>query len=266
MISLAQLEKQVVELSEEVGDFIYTESRSFDRGRIEQKTGFNNLVSYVDKESERRIVSALQKILPGSGFIGEEGTSIKGTNDYTWIIDPLDGTTNFTHGLPPFAISIGLARNGKVELGIVHEVNLKECFHGSLDTGAFCNGKAIRVSAIDSLSNGLLATGFPYYMFDKMDAYLQIIRKFLDETHGIRRLGSAAVDLAYVAAGRLEGFFEYNLNPWDVAAGTFLVEMAGGKVTDFKNGSNYLFGGELCAANAGVHAEMLSVIRGKWDS
>jgi myo-inositol-1(or 4)-monophosphatase len=266
MISLAQLEKQVVELSEEVGDFIYTESRVFDRTRIEQKTGFNNLVSYVDKESERRIVTALQKMLPGSGLIGEEGTSIKGTNDYTWIIDPLDGTTNFTHGLPPFAISIGLARNEKVELGIVYEVNLKECFHGSLDTGAFCNGKPIRVSAIDSLSSALLATGFPYYMFDKMDAYLGIIRKFLDETHGIRRLGSAAVDLAYVASGRLEGFFEYNLNAWDVAAGTFLVEMAGGKVTDFKNGSNFLFGGELCAANGGVHAEMLSVIRGKWDN
>jgi myo-inositol-1(or 4)-monophosphatase len=266
MISLAHLEKQVVELSEEVGDFIYKESRTFDRARIEQKTGFNNLVSYVDKESERRIVAALQKMLPGSGVIGEEGTSIKGTSDYTWIIDPLDGTTNFTHGLPPFAISIGLARNEKVELGIVYEVNLKECFHGSLDTGAFCNGKPMRVSAIDSLSSGLLATGFPYYMFDKMDAYLQIIRKFLDDTHGIRRLGSAAVDLAYVASGRLEGFFEYNLNPWDVAAGTFLVQTAGGIVTDFKNGSNFLFGGELCAANSGVHAEMLAVIRGKWDS
>lgn len=265
MISLAQLEKQVVELSEEVGDFIYKESRTFDKARIEQKTGFNNLVSYVDKEAEERIVTALQKMLPGSGFIGEEGTSIKGTNEYTWIIDPLDGTTNFTHGLPPFAISIGLARKEKVELGIVYEVNMKECFHGSLDTGAFCNGKPMRVSAIDSLSNGLLATGFPYYMFDKMDAYLQIIRKFLDDTHGIRRLGSAAVDLAYVACGRLEGFFEYNLNPWDVAAGTFLVQAAGGIVTDFKNGPNFLFGGELCAANAGIHAEMLQVIRHKWD-
>src|ERR1041385_5394412 len=252
MISLAHLEKQVVELSEEVGEFIFTESHSFDRSRVEQKTGFNNLVSYVDKESERTIVAALQKMLPGAGIIGEEGTSIKGTNDYTWIIDPLDGTTNFTHGLPPFAISIGLAYQGKVVLGIVHEVNLKECFHGSADTGAFCNGKPIRVSAVNSLSGALLATGFPYYMFEKMDAYLQIIRKFLDDTHGIRRLGSAAVDLAYVASGRLEGFFEYNLNPWDVAAGTFLVQTAGGIVTDFKNGSNFLYGGELCAANSGV--------------
>ncbi len=264
MISLAKLEKQVVELSEEVGEFIFKESRNFDRSRIEQKTGFNNLVSYVDKESEKRIVAALQKMLPGSGIIGEEGTSIDTTNDYTWIIDPLDGTTNFTHCLPPFAISIGLSYKGKVVLGIVHEVNLKECFHGSSDTGAFCNGQPIRVSAINTLEASLLATGFPYNMSDQMEAHLQIIRKFLTETHGIRRLGSAAVDLAYVAAGRLEGFFEYNLNPWDVAAGSFLVQTAGGIVTDFKNGSNYLFGGEICSANSGIHAEMLSVIRDKW--
>ncbi len=266
MNGLAQIERQVVELSQEVGAFVFAESRAFDLEKIEQKTGFNNLVSYVDKESERRLVSALQKILPGSGFIGEEGTSIKGTNDYTWIIDPLDGTTNFTHALPPFAISIGLARNNQVELGIVYEVNLKECFHGSIDTGAFCNGQPIRVSEIKTLSGALLATGFPYHSFDKMDAYLSIIRSFLDQTHGIRRLGSAAVDLAYVACGRLEGFFEYNLNAWDVAAGTFLVQMAGGKVTDFKNGSNYLFGGEMCAANSRVHAEMLQIIRDKWDA
>jgi myo-inositol-1(or 4)-monophosphatase len=265
MISLAQLEKQVVELSVEVGEFIYKESRNFDRTRIEQKTGFNNLVSYVDKESEKTLVAGLQKMLPGSGFIGEEGTSIEGTNDYTWIIDPLDGTTNFTHCLPPFAISIGLSYKGKVVLGIVHEVNLKECFHGSADTGAFCNGKPIRVSSINTLGNALLATGFPYNMSDKMEKHLQIIRTFLTETHGVRRLGSAAVDLAYVACGRLEGFYEYNLNPWDVAAGSFLVQTAGGIVTDFNNGSNYLFGGEICSANSGVHAEMLRVIRDRWN-
>jgi myo-inositol-1(or 4)-monophosphatase len=265
MISLAQLEKHVVEVSEEVGEFIYKESRNFDKSRIEQKTGFNNLVSYVDKESERTLVAALQKMLPGAGFVGEEGTSIEGTNDYQWIIDPLDGTTNFTHCLPPFAISIGLAQKGKIVLGIVYEVNLKECFHGSADTGAFCNGKPMRVSKVSSLTDALLATGFPYNMSDKTDAHMQIIRTFLTETHGVRRLGSAAVDLAYVACGRLEGFFEYNLNPWDVAAGTFLVQTAGGIVTDFKNSSNFIYGGELCAANAGVHAEMLHVIRSRWE-
>jgi myo-inositol-1(or 4)-monophosphatase len=262
MINFPSVERQVVTLSEEVGEFIRQEAAIFDKARVEQKEGFNNLVSYVDKEAERRIVSALGKILPGSGFLGEEGTSIKGSNDYTWIIDPLDGTTNFTHGLPPFAISIGLAKGNNVELGVIYEVNMKECFHATRN-GAFMNGKPIHVSPISQLNEALLATGFPYFTFEKMDAYLDIIRTFLDKTHGIRRLGSAATDLAYVACGRLEGFFEYNLNPWDVAAGTFIVQMAGGTSTDFRGGDDFLFGGELCVAG-GVHAEMLQVIKKHW--
>src|SRR5689334_18293960 len=264
MINHRELERQVISLSEEVGDFIRREAKSFDKTRIEQKTGFNNLVSYVDQQSEKRLVSALSKMLPGSGFIGEEGTSIKGSNEYTWIIDPLDGTTNFTHGLPPFAISIGLARNNVVELGVIYEVNLAECFHATRD-GAFMNQKPIHVSPIKNLSEGLLATGFPYYTFEKMTAYLDIIRTFLDKTHGIRRLGSAATDLAYVACGRLEGFFEYNLNSWDVAAGSFLVQQAGGVVSDFKGGNNFIFGGELCTGTKGIHPEMLAIIKKEWN-
>ena len=263
MTDLRLIERQVVTLTDEVADFIRTESKNFDRSRIEQKEGFNNLVSYVDKESENRLVKALSKILPGSGFIGEEGTSIKATNDFTWVIDPLDGTTNFTHGLPPFAISIGLLRKEQPVLGVVYEVSQRECFHASEGNGAFMNGNPIRISGIQSLSQSLLATGFPYYQFSKMDAYLAIIRTFLDQTHGIRRLGSAAVDLAYVACGRLEGFFEYNLNPWDVAAGAFIVEQAGGKVTDFTGGNNYLFGRELIAGGA-VQPEMQRIIREQW--
>jgi myo-inositol-1(or 4)-monophosphatase len=263
MNELKRIEAQVIALSEEVGQFIRNESQNFDKTRIEQKEGFNNLVSYVDKESEKRLVMDLSKILPGSGFIGEEGTSIKSTNEYTWVIDPLDGTTNFTHGLPPFAISIGLLKNNRPVLGVVYEVMAKECFYASEGNGAYCNGKSIRISSIQTLSESLLATGFPYYQFEKMDAYLAIIRTFLDQTHGIRRLGSAAVDLAYVACGRLEGFFEYNLNPWDVAAGGFIVEQAGGRVTDFQGGPNYLFGRELCAGGA-VQPEMQRIIKGLW--
>lgn len=263
MIVLQQVEKQVVDLCREVGEFIYTEGRNFDKSRIEQKEGFNNLVSYVDKESETRLVKALSKILPGSGFIGEEGTAIESRNEYTWVIDPLDGTTNFTHGLPPFAISIGLVKSEQLVLGVVHEVVQRECFHASLGNGAFLNGQSIRVSPIHTLAQSLLATGFPYYQFEKMDAYLAIIRTFLDQTHGIRRLGSAAVDLAYVACGRLEGFFEYNLNPWDVAAGGFIVQEAGGIVTDFKGGPGFLFGRELCAGSA-VQPEMLKIIQEIW--
>ena len=263
MINLTTVEKNVTELCTEVGEFILTECNNFDKSRIEQKEGFNNLVSYVDKESEQRIVKALENILPGAGFLAEEGTDKKGTNDYQWIIDPLDGTTNFTHGLPPFAISIGLAKGKTMVCGVIYEVTKKECFHASEGNPAYLNKQEIHVSPVQSLRESLLATGFPYYHLDKIDPYLEIIKTFLKETHGIRRLGSAATDLAYVACGRLDGFFEYNLNSWDVAAGSFIVEQAGGKVTDFRGGDNHIFGGELCAGSA-IHNEMLAIIKKNW--
>jgi myo-inositol-1(or 4)-monophosphatase len=263
MIDLARIEKEVVELSGEVAEFLRHEGANFDKARIEQKDGFNNLVSYVDKEAENRLVKALGKILPGSGFLAEEGTSIKSTNDYQWIIDPLDGTTNFTHGFPLFAISVGLAKGKDMVLGAIYEVTSRECFHASQNGPAYCNDKEIRVSPVQLLNESLLATGFPYYHLDKMDAYLEIIKTFLTKSHGIRRLGSAATDLAYVACGRLEGFFEYNLNPWDVAAGGFIVQQAGGHVTDFSGGPDYLFSGQLCAGCA-VHPQMLKIIKEMW--
>lgn len=262
-MDLARIEKQVITLCDEVGDFIRKENQNFDRSKIEQKGSFSNLVSYVDKEAENKLVTVLKDILPGAGFIGEEGTEVKGSNDYRWIIDPLDGTTNFLHGLPIFAISIGLMRKDEAVLGVVYEVSHKECFHAIEGGKAYCNDKEIRVSPISELSESLLATGFPYFLSDKKDDYLEIIKTFLEKTHGIRRMGSAAIDLAYVACGRLEGFFEYNLKPWDVAGGTLIVKQAGGKVTDFKGGDNFIFGGELCAASA-IHADMLKVIQEKW--
>ncbi len=265
MIDLLAIEKNVMNVCLEVGDFIHREGSLFDRSRIEQKEGFNNLVSYVDKESEKKLVGGLSKILPGSGFIGEEGTNIEGTSGYRWIIDPLDGTTNFTHGLPIFAISIGLALKEKIVLGIVYEVNKKEMFHTVEGSPAYLNDKEIHVSSISTLQESLLATGFPYYEFDKMEAYLKIIKNFLQQSHGVRRLGSAATDLAYVACGRFEGFFEYNLNAWDVAAGAFLVQQAGGIVTDFSGGKNFVFGGELIAG-CSIQSKMLEVIRKEWDN
>jgi myo-inositol-1(or 4)-monophosphatase len=262
-MNLLLIEKQVIQLCEEVGNFIRTENENFDRSRIEQKGSFSNLVSYVDKEAELRLVKRLTEIIPGAGFIAEEGTDSEGTNEYKWIIDPLDGTTNFLHGLPIFAISIGLTRKEQTILGVVYEVSHKECFHAIEGGKAYCNEKEIHVSRVQSLNESLLATGFPYYHTEKKENYLEIIRIFLEQTHGIRRLGSAAIDLAYVACGRMEGFFEYNLKPWDVAGGAFILQQAGGKVTDFSGGNNFLFGGELCAAG-GVHEEMLKVIQEKW--
>jgi myo-inositol-1(or 4)-monophosphatase len=262
-MDLALIEKQTIHLCEDVADFIRSENKNFDRSKIEQKGSFTNLVSYVDKEAEDRLVKRLSEIIPGAGFIAEEGTDRVGTNEYKWIIDPLDGTTNFLHGLPIFAISIGLTRKDKTVLGIVYEVSHRECFHAIEGGKAYCNDQVISISPIKSLQESLLATGFPYYHSNKKENHLEIIKIFLEQTHGVRRLGSAAIDLAYVACGRMEGYFEYNLKPWDVAGGAFILQQAGGKVTDFSGGDNFLFGGELCAGG-GVHAEMLKVIQEKW--
>jgi myo-inositol-1(or 4)-monophosphatase len=263
-IDLKPVEQHVMELCHDVGEFIRVESMSFDRSRILQKEGFNNLVSYVDKEAEKKLVATLSKLIPGSGILGEEGASVNSKNGYLWIIDPLDGTTNFTHGLPPFAISIGLTLHDKPVLGVVYEVTKQEMFHAIQDHPAYCNDRLIHASTVSSMNESLFSTGFPYYEFPQIDAYLSIIRKFLRKSHGVRRLGSAATDLAYVAAGRFEGFFEYNLNPWDVAAGAFIVQQAGGLVTDFKGGDNFLYGREICAAGSGIHAEMQALIASEW--
>jgi myo-inositol-1(or 4)-monophosphatase len=265
-MDLQKIEKGVIESCKEVSEFMRKESAAFDLSRIEQKDGdFNNLVSYVDKESEKKLVSALQKLLPAAGFLTEEGTVEQAQQqEFSWIIDPLDGTTNFLHGLPMYAISIALTQNNQPILGVVYNVVPDECFHAIKGGKAYCNNREIHVSGISQIRESLLATGFPYYHLDKSEVYLDIIKEFLAKSHGIRRLGSAAIDLAFVACGRLEGFFEYNLNPWDVAAGAFIVQQAGGKVTDFKNGNNHLFGGELCASNKAIHTEMLEIIKPKW--
>lgn len=264
-MDLKKVEKGVIDVCREVGEFIRREGAAFDRSRIEQKNVFNNLVSYVDKEAEKKIVNTLQKLIPEAGFITEEGTIAQSKDrEYSWIIDPLDGTTNFLHGLPVYAISIGLTRGDDLVLGVIFDIGRNECFHAIEGQPAYCDNSLIKVSATPTLEESLLATGFPYYHFGKRDVYLEIIKDFLTNTHGIRRLGSAAIDLAYVACGRLEGFFEYNLNPWDVAAGAFLVKQAGGNVTDFKGEGNFLFGGELCASNNHIHSEMLEVVGTRW--
>jgi myo-inositol-1(or 4)-monophosphatase len=264
-MDLEKIKQGVIEVCLEVGEFIRRESASFDLTRIEQKQVFNNLVSYVDKEAEKKLVKSLRTIFPEAGFITEEGTVEQSkAHEYNWIIDPLDGTTNFLHGLPLYAISIGLTRNGKAILGVIYDICHRECYHAVENSAAYCNDRVIKVSAIGSLSESLLATGFPYYHLDKRDDYLDIIKEFLNETHGIRRLGSAAIDLAYVACGRLEGFFEYNLHPWDIAAGTLIVQQAGGKVSDFKGGDSFLFGNQFCASNSLVHEGMLKIIQSRW--
>ena len=256
---LKQLCLSVTALTKDVRKFILGERKIFLQSSIEKK-GHNDLVSYVDKTAEERIVKRLKELLPEAGFYTEESTDNTKGEKYNWVIDPLDGTTNFIHGLPCFCISIALLEKDELILGVVHELNLDECFYAWKTGGAFLNGNPISVSKIDKLSDSLIATGFPYHNYDKMVPYMKVFDWCMRNTHGLRRLGSAAADLAYVACGRFEAFYEYGLNAWDVAGGAIIVKEAGGIVTDFKGKNTYIFGGELIASNTGVYRVMLEVI------
>jgi myo-inositol-1(or 4)-monophosphatase len=258
MERLPKLTEAVIALSREVAAFIRTESARFTEASVESKS-LNNLVSYVDKGAERRFVDGLGKLLPEAGFIAEEGTGVR-VAELNWVIDPLDGTTNFIHGIPCYCTSVALMRGNEVLLGVVLEVTRGECFSAWSGGGAFLNGAAIRVSGRKALAESLLATGFPYDDFGREAQYMDLLRALMRNSRGIRRLGSAAADLAYVACGRFEAFYEYGLNPWDVAAGALIVQEAGGTVTDFSVGDNYVFGEEIVASNGAVHAELIGPI------
>lgn len=256
---LPHLTNEVRKLTTEVRLFILEERKKFKRSDIEIK-GHNDLVSYVDKTAEQMLVSGLTLILPEAGFITEENTSNKKGDRYNWIIDPLDGTTNFIHGVPCFCISIALMDKDELVSGVVHELNFDECFYAWKDGGAYMNDEKITVSPVKKLSDSLLATGFPYHDFSRMKPYMEVFDYCMRNTHGLRRLGSAAADLAWVAAGRFEAFYEYGLNPWDVAGGAIIVKEAGGKVIDFKGGKNFVFGAELIAGSPSVTDELKDVI------
>ncbi|MEJ8802630.1 inositol monophosphatase family protein [Pontibacter sp. H249] len=264
-MNLHQLSQNLNILARKVGAFIKHEAENFDRSKVEMK-GFNNLVSYVDKQAEEQLVEGLRILLPEAGFITEEETDNTKGDRYNWIVDPLDGTTNFTHGLPAYSVSVGLMDGDEVVLGVVYEPNRDECFWAYKGGGAFCNDKQIKVSEAPALKDSLIATGFPYYDFGLTQLYLQVLGGFMGKSHGVRRYGSAALDLAYVAIGRFEGFFEYNLNAWDVAGGAIIVQEAGGKLSKFTAGGDYVFGREIVASNGHIHQEMLDTIAEHWKS
>ncbi len=257
-MNLPELTTGVITLSRSVAEFIRTEGARFTEASVESKS-LNNLVSYVDKTAEQRFVDGLSVLLPQAGFIAEEGTGARAA-ELNWVIDPLDGTTNFVHGIPCYCTSVALMRGNTVLLGVVLEVTRDECFSAWKGGGAFLNGTAIRVSARTALLESLLATGFPYDDFGKEAQYMELLRALMHNSRGIRRLGSAAADLAYVACGRFEAFYEYGLNPWDVAAGVLIVEEAGGTVTDFGGGTEHVFGEEIVASNGAIHAELIGPI------
>ena len=259
-MNLKLITQQVCDLAKEVGSFVKSEVDMVRSEDIETK-GLHDYVTYVDKTSEKRLVKGLTEILPEAGFIVEEGTTkIKGQR-YNWIIDPLDGTTNFLHHLPVFSISIALMDASEVILGVVFEINTRECFFSWKGGNAFLNDAQIEVSSTKFLNDSLIATGFPYADFSSLDNYLDVLRSFMKSTRGVRRFGSAAVDLAYVACGRFDAFFEYGLHPWDVAAGTFILQQANGIVTDFNGSNNFIFNKEIVASNGYLHNIILAHVK-----
>lgn len=251
---------KVLSITRLTGNFIRKESMAFDAKSIEHK-GLNDLVSYVDKEAEEQLVANLSELIPEAGFITEEKTINRTGEVYNWIIDPLDGTTNFIHGLPTYSISIALYEGSEPVLGVVYEINRAELFYSYKGGPVFLNNNIISVSKRNTLADSLLATGFPYYQFEQQEQYMRLLAELMQRCHGLRRIGSAAVDLAYVACGRFEGFFEYNLNSWDVAAGAFLVQQAGGKIMNFGGGEEFLEKREILAVNGLVDAELLQAIQ-----
>jgi len=255
-MNLEKITLQVAELSKNIGIYLREQHNTISNNDIERK-GLHDLVTYVDKESEQRIIRQLRGIIPQAGIIAEEDKSQVKAEKYNWIIDPLDGTTNFVHGIPIFSISIALIENDELLSGVVYEVVRDECFYAWKNGGAFLNGNQIHVSKTSLLDNALLATGFPYSDFSLLGSYMNLLQEMMKKTRGIRRLGSAAVDLAYVACGRFDVFFEYGLNSWDVAAGALIVKEAGGKVSDFKLDYNFLFGRQIIAANPNVYDEFM---------
>ena len=263
-MNLELITKQVANTCRSVSTYIRNEVKNLNASDVQSK-GVHDFVTYVDKTAEKKLIKDLRRILPSAGIIAEENQEYKRSNSYNWVIDPLDGTTNFIHGVPLFSISIALMQGDEVVSGVISEVNLHEYFYAWKDGGAFMNGHPIHVSQTEKLNDSLLATGFPYHDFDRLDPYIEVLKYLMRNSHGVRRLGSAAIDLAYVACGRFDGFYEYGLNSWDVAAGSILVREAGGMVSDFSANDKFVFGREILATNQNIGAEFLNIIKQKFQ-
>ena len=258
---LADLKKAVVLVAQEAANFIQSQYAVFDNQAVEEKD-LNSLVSYVDIEAEKLIVSGLKELLVHASFVTEEDTIMEThASVFTWVIDPLDGTTNFIHQLPFFSVSIALKYEETYVLGVVYDIMHDDVFSAALGQGAWLNDRSISVSSDCNLSDVVLATGFPYNSFEQMESYLSLFRVLFQSTRGLRRYGSAALDLCYVAKGSFAGFFEYGLNEWDIAAGICIVREAGGAVSDFQGQDRAVENETILATNYNIHDEMLSLIR-----
>jgi myo-inositol-1(or 4)-monophosphatase len=221
----------------------------------------HDFVTEVDKSSEAAIIKYIHRAFPDHEILAEESGKHENVNACRWIIDPLDGTTNFIHGMPMFAVSIALEVEGILTAAAVYEPVRKELFTAEKNKGAFLNGRKISVSTVSDKSRCLLATGFPFRNYELLDEYLQIFKSFMTQVSGVRRPGSAALDLCYLACGRYEGFWELNLKPWDIAGGTLIIQEAGGTITDFAGRNDFLYRGNVIGSNSKIHAWMLETVQ-----
>ncbi len=242
------------------GDFIVNNLGKISKNDIDTKQA-SDFVTRIDKESEQMIVATIRKKFPGHQFLAEESFREKNISGYRWIIDPLDGTTNFIHAYPVFAVSIALECQGEIILGLVYDPLRNEMFTAEKGRGSFLNGEPLNVSSVADMANSLVATGFPFRKKEMIDPYLELFKKVFHRVSDIRRAGSAALDLAHLAAGRCDCFFEIGLSPWDIAAGSILIKEAGGIVTDFAGSQEYLVTGNIVSGTPALHAEILSEVK-----
>lgn len=255
-----------VRAARRAGRIINIASNDVEKLKVNEKQK-NDFVTEVDRASESEIIDELLKAYPQHSILGEESGSARGkpyddprAAEFLWIIDPLDGTTNFIHGLPQYAVSIGLLQRGQLTQAVVYDPSRDELFTASRGAGAYLNNRRIRVSKRTRLDEALIGTGFPFRRLDRIDDYLRMFRAFCLHSAGLRRPGAAALDLAYVAAGRYDAFFEIGLMPWDAAAGALLVLEAGGMVGDFDGGADYLFNEQIVAASPKLFEPMLGIV------
>ncbi len=258
-VILQNITEAILEAAQVAGAFLLQSQKEIASIEVQIKS-LNQLVSEIDINAEKRIVQILKGKFPEAGFLTEEGTTIQQKAELCFIIDPLDGTTNYLHNLPIYCVSIAATFNDVLIAGVVYAPASQEMFHAMKGNGAFLNHQPITVSQSRNLNESLLATGFPYYAFEEMDAYIASLEYFMQNTRGLRRMGSAAIDLAYTACGRFCGFFELNINTWDVAAGILLVQEAGGKVSTFNDQGSAMSGKQIIASNPAINTELKRVL------
>lgn len=247
-----------VKAARRAGEIAIRQLRRIDEIQVHSK-GINDFVTQTDRAAEETIIKTIREYYPDHAFLAEE-SGVQGQGDFTWIIDPLDGTTNFIHGLPIFSVSIALRISGRLSIGVVYDPNRQEIFTAIRGRGAQLDGRRIRVSGRRGLEGALIGTGFPYRSHDKMTSYLAMLEQVLLNTAGVRRPGSAALDLACIAAGRLDGFWEFGLETWDIAAGSLLVREAGGLISELEGREDYLTTGNVIAGSPRVHAALAKLL------